>query len=352
MPEAVCFSADAEDQITEMNFFLSGELYIFIVICMGNDYHVGPVFCSESSSVDVEYSLLQYEYKGEKMDVVSIAFRKKLTRVLERLPVIRLHEFSIIICMLEYFLNENSVTIEQLENLSPMPEAAQPSSGQNRQRIYNAERNMLAMVRNGDLNYKDAVRKASNLSYGVRIHQGESMRQMKISVETFITLCVRAAIEGSMSPEQAYSLGDSYIEKVEAAKDSGELLNVANTMYDDFIHRVHELRVNPAVSKEIRTVMNYIEIHPEEDITMEKLAKLAGYTEYYLSRKFKKEVNCSISDYINITRIERAKIMLTSSDESIAAIGEHLRYCTSSCFSATFKKITGKTPAEYRKSEG
>jgi phosphomannomutase len=46
---------------------------------------------------------------------------------------------------------------------------------------------------------------------------------MKTSIVVFTTLVSRAAMEGGLSPEVAYALGDSYLQSAEDCRDSGEL---------------------------------------------------------------------------------------------------------------------------------
>ena len=56
----------------------------------------------------------------------------------------------------------------------------------------------------------------------------------------FTSLVTRAAMEGGLSPEIAYPVGDAYIQAAEDCRDSAELAVLANAMYHDFIYRVHE----------------------------------------------------------------------------------------------------------------
>ncbi len=309
---------------------------------------IGPVFSAESSSYDADYILLQYVKDGKKVDNVSLVFRKKMLDAMKSFPVISPSQFSSIVCMLNYCINGETITSLRLLQNSDQEGKSKTVTHKNRQRTYQTEQALLSMVRNGDMNYRTVVKKAVGLSTGVRMNANEPLRQAKISVETFITLCVRAAIEGSLSPELAYSCGDSYIQEVENAQDVGTIMNISQTMYEDFIKRVHQQRLNPEISNEIQNIMNYIEVHTGDDIKISQLAKIAGYTEYYLSRKFKTETRYSINDYIAITRVERAKVLLATTDFSISTIADDLQFCTSSYFTAVFHKFTEMTPAEYR----
>lgn len=94
--------------------------------------------------------------------------------------------------------------------------------------------------------------------------------------------------------------------------------------------------------------MDYLEMHTEDEVSIQQLAVMTGYTEYYLSRKFKEETHCSINDYSKIVRIERAKVLLYTTNDSTAQIADRLHFCSGSYFAHEFRKFTGKTPAEYR----
>jgi protein-tyrosine phosphatase len=121
----------------------------------------------------------------------------------------------------------------------------------NRQHTYEAEREMLAMVREGNLNYQPAFEKSKNLSSGVRVRTGRPIEQGAISGIVFTSLCVRAAIEGGLSQENAYTLGDDYIQRMTQCKTIPELSATIAEMYDSFVQRVHRLRTNLENSKAV-----------------------------------------------------------------------------------------------------
>lgn len=56
----------------------------------------------------------------------------------------------------------------------------------------------------------------------------------------------------------------------------------------------------------------------------------------------------SVTDYIKAARIERAKLLLTSTDLSIQDIADRLHYCSRSYFSTVFLDTVGCTPTKYR----
>ena len=86
-----------------------------------------------------------------------------------------------------------------------------------------------------------------------------------------------------------------------------QIAAVSHTMYDDFIIRVNKHRRKSGVSRAVRVCCDYIDIHPMEELELKELAAMVGYTGYYLSRKFKKEMGVSVNAYIRAARLRQER---------------------------------------------
>ena len=128
-----------------------------------------------------------------------------------------------------------------------------------------------------------------------------------------------------------------------------ELNALTLAMYHDFIYRVHQLHANPNYSHAVQKCCDYIELSLNRKIRTADLAALVGYTEYYLTEKFKKETGQSVSSYIRYAKVERAKVLLSTTDLSIQEVSEHLAFSTVNYFIKSFRETVGYTPAQYRK---
>lgn len=311
-------------------------------------YALGPVFFSDTAFRQIRDGLASYQ--GAE---VSIAWKSRFIESLPLVPVSQHIVFSRYILMLHYCLTGKHLQANDLSVLNaapgPSPASRQESgSHSDRYLVWNAERALLQMVRNGDLNYKSAFQNSAMISNGVPLRGGAPLRQAKTSVIVFCSIVCRAAIEGGLSPEEAYSLGDAYIQSAESAKGIDELTEIALAMYDDFIQRVHRCRSDPARSDVVQKCCDYIEMNLGEKIRAADLASLAGYSEYYITRKFKEETGYFINDYLKFVRMERAKLLLQSTDLSILEIAGQLGFATRSYFSQAFREITGMTPTQFR----
>ena len=309
-------------------------------------FAIGPVFYAAPLERHIRVGLRSYTHSRE-----NAAWTAELIRLLPQLPVMSYAIFTRYVLMVH-----NTLTGQQLGLDALTPERAEtgPIHGssavtRDRNTVYLSERAMLQMVRNGDINYFSAFQTSSQLSPGVPIQGQDPLRQMKTSIVVFTTLVSRAAMEGGLSPEVAYALGDSYIQSAEDCRDSGELSALAHAMYHDFIYRVHHLRVNPDYSPAIQKCCDNIELSLDRKIRTADLAALVGYTEYYLTEKFKKETGQSVSSYIRYVKVERAKVLLESTRLSIREISEKLAFNTVNYFIQSFRDTTGYTPAQYRR---
>ena len=78
------------------------------------------------------------------------------------------------------------------------------------------------------------------------------------------------------------------------------------------------------------------------------LARIACVTKTYFIRLFKQEFSLSPIQYINKKRVERAQLLLFTTDLSVKEVAYHLGISDHSYFSRLFRKVAGITPKEYR----
>ena len=305
---------------------------------------IGPVFYQDVTLRGIEDGLKYYS----KLEI-SVAWTIQLYKALEKVPTLQNTIMNRYLLMMHYCLTGQRLELSSVNSSAAQEERLKSSAiPHDRHKIWMAEQGMLQMVRTGDMNYKQALSNSMSMSAGVPVQSSDVLRQSKTSIIVFTSLVCRAAIEGGLSPEEAYSLGDSYIQAAESAKSLDELNPLAMMMYDDFIRRVHKHRTNPNLSMQIQKCVDYIEMNLDKKIVAEDLAVLVGYTEYYLTHKFKEETGLSVTNYVKFAKVERAKVLLKSTPLSVREISEQLGFATRNYFSAVFQQVTGKTPMEFR----
>jgi len=95
-------------------------------------------------------------------------------------------------------------------------------------------------------------------------------------------------------------------------------------------------------------VARYMDENYYEAISMDTLSNMFHYSTHYLSRVFKRKHGCSPNEYLIQTRMRHAKQRLTSTEVSISQIAESVGYKDMYYFSRLFKKVTGRTPAQFK----
>lgn len=98
----------------------------------------------------------------------------------------------------------------------------------------------------------------------------------------------------------------------------------------------------------IKIVLNYINEHYTEDISINTLSKLCDYSEYHFMRFFKKHTGLTCVQYINNYRLEKAAILLSSSTIPIMDISLEIGFENLSYFNKLFKRKYNLTPKQFR----
>lgn len=188
-----------------------------------------------------------------------------------------------------------------------------------------------------------------SIAASIKVDETNSLQHYKYPYYRFIVLCCKAACDGGLSRRAAYTLSNVYCEAVDNCQTPSELGKVINKMYGDYVRHVHECKQIGTLSIPLRTCRDYIDQNPTEDLSLDTLSAITGYSPYYLSKLFKRETGTTINHYIKKMRIEHAKLLLCSQQATIQQISEQLHFCSSSHFAEAFYKQVGMTPREYRK---
>ena len=102
----------------------------------------------------------------------------------------------------------------------------------------------------------------------------------------------------------------------------------------------------------IRKAAEYIDMHFQENLTLETLARLSGLTPNYFSSLFSKVSGIKLWDYINSRRIEAAmQLLKNESNLNIIEIAAKCGFNNTANFNKAFKKAVGITPGEYRSND-
>jgi AraC family transcriptional regulator len=98
-----------------------------------------------------------------------------------------------------------------------------------------------------------------------------------------------------------------------------------------------------------KRVVEFIEGHLAEDISLTTLAELVDLSPYHFARAFKQSFGAPPHRYHMAHRMDRARSLLQRSSLSVTQIGIQLGFRETSSFTRAFRKLTRLTPTEYRR---
>ena len=237
------------------------------------------------------------------------------------------------------------VRMQRMESRPLRDENASPIS---RTDVWTQEKQLLLMVQEGKLDERTTQHLNAILWKVLRLEKDTELRLARESASAFAVLTSRAAIDGGLSPELSLSLYEQYTRSIEASPSLSETAGICRRLLEDYVQRVYRKRESTELSPAIRDVRDYIDAHRCDSICLSDLAAFSGYSEYYLSRKFKTETGIQINDYIRKSKVEEARFLLESTDQSIMDISIALNYKSRSYFSDSFRLVTGLSPSRYR----
>ncbi len=105
-------------------------------------------------------------------------------------------------------------------------------------------------------------------------------------------------------------------------------------------------------SDKLKHVLDYIELHYAESISVSKLAGLCYFSDYYFMRFFKKHMNMTCVEYINNLRLEKSVELFEQGNSSILDVSLSVGFHNLSYFHRAFKKKYHMTPLSFIKELG
>lgn len=117
----------------------------------------------------------------------------------------------------------------------------------------------------------------------------------------------------------------------------------------DHTNPVHEYTDSQLKNSYVAYALNYIHEHFNTKILQEDIARQLQISVRYLSKLFKSYMGVTLSNYINIYRINRSIRLMQTTDLTLTEIALQVGFTDSQHYSKVFMSIINETPSQYRK---
>ncbi|NLI22200.1 MAG: AraC family transcriptional regulator [Clostridiales bacterium] len=107
--------------------------------------------------------------------------------------------------------------------------------------------------------------------------------------------------------------------------------------------------VNNPKHQKIYEVAEYISKNMATITTLDGICTQFYISKFYLGHSFKAVTGLSVMAFLNATRVQRARVLLSETNQSMAQIAKSVGLVSVSRFTDVFKRIEGITPHEYRR---
>ena len=171
------------------------------------------------------------------------------------------------------------------------------------------------------------------------------LRQEKNLSIVVIAIACRAAIDGGVAPQKAFSMSDVFISNIERMTQVLPIQAAVVEYEREFVK--HDSEHNRYVER----AKEYVAEHIDESIRVVQIGEALGINENYLTGLFHKYEGITLQHYIRKEKVRQAKELLLYSSYSCSEIAALLCFSTQSHFSSAFKREVGMTPAKYRESK-
>ncbi len=181
----------------------------------------------------------------------------------------------------------------------------------------------------------------------------ESFKLNTVSIEIVQRICLEfivnistALIQIGHDPNYLFNKFDiwSYLKEC-TTLDALKLL--ITNLVTASIAQISDIR-SSKISEMITEITDYINRNYTQTISLDDVAGKFFVSTCYLSTIFKQETGMNFKEYVRMLKINKAKELLTETNESIQEIANKLGYGSSAYFSTAFRNETGYIPSKYR----
>jgi AraC family transcriptional regulator len=167
----------------------------------------------------------------------------------------------------------------------------------------------------------------------------------------------RLTFRSAINDKSIHLLMQTLVTEFDAGNPTGRIYaeTLAEALAMRFLHlgtliQKEAIAKTPALpGNKLARVKDFVESALDQDLTLESLAREAGYSRAHFLRMFRESTGTTPHQYVMQRRIAQAENLLSANDLGLAEIAFACGFSSQAHLTLAFRKQTGLTPAEYRR---
>lgn len=210
---------------------------------------------------------------------------------------------------------------------------------------YEKERELITKVKTG--NVEEAINILSDLLGYILLLSDNNLDIVKFRSVELCSIVSRAVVEGGSLMDGVLKINNNFLENISNINSFESLSLNLQQVIEAFTESLREYSNNKN-NDIIKKSINYITTNFNKSITLEEVSDFVGLTPTYFSYVFKQTTGNTFTHFLNSTRVEESKRLLSNSEYSITDIAIACGFEEPSYYSKVFKKYVGMTPRQFR----
>lgn len=211
---------------------------------------------------------------------------------------------------------------------------------------YENEKRLMEAISQGKLHKVNSIA-SSVYNNGTEQRVSDNIRNRKNYLIILNTLLRKAAESGGVHPLHLDRISSAFAKKIEDTRNINDSITLQSDMIRDYCLLVKQRSLNK-YSYIVGKAITIISFDLTADLSLNNIAKQLNINPTYLSSLFRKECDCTLTEYVNRKRIEHALTLLDKTDKPINTIAFECGIQDTNYFIKLFKKFTNHTPSQYR----
>lgn len=188
----------------------------------------------------------------------------------------------------------------------------------------------------------------TNLMKEAKLLSSQDLMENRKFLTMLNGFCYDKMLATNVHPAYVIKLLSSCQSKIDKLSAHESVVSIANDICRKYCHLAKNYSY-PEYSKTVCSIINYIHLHLDEELTLAFFAKHFNKSASFLSATFSKEVGISITNYIHEARINEAIRYFNTTKMSVSEVSLAVGFQDFAYFSRLFRKQVGCSPRDYCK---